>query len=123
MKVMVLPLIVLLYPLLKSLPPIYRWRMRRRIYRWYRKLADLQPGTATEAATGSVANALSRLDEIENEVSRLAVPLPFTKDVYHLRLHIDMLRGRFTNRAGKTNDGRFDALPDKGDEGRGQSAV
>jgi hypothetical protein len=23
----------LLYPLLKSLPPIYRWRVRRRIYR------------------------------------------------------------------------------------------
>jgi TRAP transporter TAXI family solute receptor len=123
MKVMVLPLLALLYPLLKSLPPIYRWRMRRKIYRWYRKLADLEPGTPANAANVSMANVLSQLDEIESQVTQLAVPLLFTKDVYHLRLHIDMLRGHFTNRASGTNGGRFDALPDNGDEGRGQSAV
>jgi TRAP transporter TAXI family solute receptor len=123
MKVMVLPLIVLLLPLLKGLPPIYRWRVRRKIYRWYRELADLEPSTPTAAANVSVANALARLDEIERQVSQLAVPLPFTKDVYHLRLHIDMLRGRFTKCAGGTNGGQFDTRPDSDDKGNGPSAV
>ena len=102
---------------------VANWRMRRKIYRWYRKLADLEPGTPADAANVSMANVLIQLDEIESQVTQLAVPMFFTKDVYNLRLHIDMLRGHFTNRASGTNGGRFDALPDNGDEGRGQSAV
>jgi TRAP-type uncharacterized transport system substrate-binding protein len=35
LKVMLVPLLVLLFPLIKVMPPIYSWRMRARIYRWY----------------------------------------------------------------------------------------
>jgi len=34
-KVMLLPLLVLLLPLLRTRPPVYRWRIRRRILRCY----------------------------------------------------------------------------------------
>ena len=36
--VMLLPLITLLIPLIRSLPPGFRWRVRSRIYRWYLRL-------------------------------------------------------------------------------------
>ena len=43
MKIMLLPLVALLYPLFKLMPPIYRWRMRSRIYRWYSELESVDP--------------------------------------------------------------------------------
>lgn len=38
LKIMLLPLVVLLMPVFKIMPPLYQWRMRSRIYRWYREL-------------------------------------------------------------------------------------
>src|SRR3546814_1915436 len=35
--VMILPLLTLLYPLFKILSPIYSWRMRARVNRWYKE--------------------------------------------------------------------------------------
>jgi TRAP transporter TAXI family solute receptor len=40
LKVMLLPLVVILLPLAKIMPPIYSWRMRAKIYRWYKELED-----------------------------------------------------------------------------------
>src|SRR3546814_4909437 len=39
--VMILPLLTLLYPLFKILPPVYSWRMRARVNRWYKELEAL----------------------------------------------------------------------------------
>ncbi|MDX2493976.1 MAG: TAXI family TRAP transporter solute-binding subunit, partial [Desulfuromusa sp.] len=41
MKIMLLPLLALLFPLFKIMPAIYRWRMRSRIYRWYAELEEI----------------------------------------------------------------------------------
>ena len=41
MKVMVLPLLAIMYPLFRLMPWIYRWRICARIYRWYADLAVL----------------------------------------------------------------------------------
>ena len=41
MKVMLVPLLTLLIPLVKIMPPVYRWQVRKKIYRWYRLLREL----------------------------------------------------------------------------------
>ncbi len=41
MKVMLIPLLTLLIPLIKIMPPTYRWQARKKVYRWYRELKDL----------------------------------------------------------------------------------
>src|SRR3546814_8147596 len=38
--VMILPLLTLLYPLFKILPPIYSWRMRARVNRWSKERSE-----------------------------------------------------------------------------------
>ena len=51
-KVLILPLITLIFPLFKIAPPLYRWRIRSRIYKWYELLraieADLKSGTSRD---------------------------------------------------------------------------
>ena len=37
-----LPLMVLIIPLMKLTPILYRWRMRSRVYRWYKQLRTIE---------------------------------------------------------------------------------
>ena len=90
LKVMLLPLLVLLFPLVKVMPPIYTWRMRARVYRWYDELEHAEAGLAE--GTHDSAWVHDELDRIESEVQRIKVPLSFTDQLYHLRQHIDLVR-------------------------------
>jgi len=90
LKVMLLPLLVLLFPLIKVMPPIYTWRMRARVYRWYEELEKAEQQLTD--GDSDVATLLDELNRIETEVRQVKVPLSFTDQLYHLREHIDMVR-------------------------------
>ena len=90
LKIMILPLLTILYPLFKILPPIYGWRMRARVTRWYKELQQLDDGLKDGSI--SVADATQRLDEVEEAVENISVPVDIVADAYTLRLHIDYLR-------------------------------
>ena len=94
MKIMLLPLVALLYPLFKLMPPIYRWRMRSRIYRWYSELEAVDSKMNKEDLTDSLDEYLLMLDNLEEKVSNISVPLAFSRELYSLRVHIDMLRNK-----------------------------
>ena len=63
MKILLLPLLTLLIPLARLAPPVYVWRMRSRIYRWYRVLREIDrklreaAGPAPVAAVATAATA------------------------------------------------------------------
>lgn len=91
-KVMLLPLVALLLPLIKILPPVYRWRVRRRIYRWYVQLRLIDLEIETSVTTQTKVQALGkRLAEIESEAAQLDIPLSYSDQLYNLRLHIRLL--------------------------------
>ena len=90
LKVMILPLLTLLYPLFKILPPAYNWRMRSRVNRWYKRLQVLDDRLRDKGV--SRADAMAELDRIEHAVEQVSVPAGFAASAYTLRLHIDYLR-------------------------------
>ncbi len=92
-KIMFLPLLGLLLPAFKIVPPLYRWRMRSRIYRWYDKLEDVDTSSANDP-DADPAQLRAVLDQLEREVRDIRVPLAFSDQLYHLRLHIDFVRRR-----------------------------
>ena len=95
MAVMVLPLLMLLFPLFKLMPPVYRWRMRSRIYRWYTQLEAVDPQVQKqEDITEHVEEYMAKLDRLEEQVSQVSIPLAYTEELYALRLHIELLRNR-----------------------------
>ncbi len=95
MKVMVLPLLVLLFPFFKLMPPVYRWRIRSRIYRWYAELEAVDPeALKKEDVTERVEEYMAKLDRIEEKVSQVSIPLAYAEELYALRLHIELLRNR-----------------------------
>ena len=93
MKVMLLPLVALLIPLLKIMPPIYRWRMRSRVFRWYRELQAIDLGLFHNIQTPR-EHYTAELDRIEQEVAKVDIPLSFADELFNLRLHIELIRRR-----------------------------
>lgn len=91
-KVMLLPLIALLFPLFRVMPPAYRWRVRSRIYRWYRKLLALDLRVRAGRPSAEVERDLEELDALETDVKRQHVPLSYADELFTLRLHIDLVR-------------------------------
>jgi TRAP transporter TAXI family solute receptor len=101
LKIMLLPFLALLFPLFKLMPPIYRWRMRSRIYHWYSELEAVDSRIQKNHAVEQIDEYLAELDRIEDMASTVSVPLSFSKELYDLRLHIEMLRNELLKIAGR----------------------
>ena len=100
MKILLLPLLTLIFPLAKLVPPVYRWRIRSRIYRWYSDLKQLE----SEAGTRDVKEILDALDELEDEVGRVTVPASYADELYHLKHHVELVRGRVLTHGSAAGD-------------------
>ncbi|HWW72015.1 MAG TPA: TAXI family TRAP transporter solute-binding subunit [Duganella sp.] len=97
MWVVVLALSALVIPLSRIIPPLYVWRIRSRVYRWYGQLrtVEQQVEGAPEGTRMQVYEAqLKRLDEIEELVNQISIPLSFADGLYGLRSHIQFVRKR-----------------------------
>jgi TRAP transporter TAXI family solute receptor len=94
MTILLLPLIAVVLPLFKLMPLIYRWRMRSKIYRWYSKLRAFDPERHKAEGSERLQEYLVKLEGIEEKVSNISVPLSYSEELYHLRMHIDMLRSK-----------------------------
>jgi hypothetical protein len=96
-KIMLVPLLVLLLPLIKIVPPTFRWRIRSRITRWYRELYAIDARiTAADAVLAD--ELIADIDRVEREVIRISVPLGFADQLYNLRSHIALVRERILAR-------------------------
>jgi hypothetical protein len=73
------------------MPAIYRWSMRRRIYRWYGELAFIERAATRGQGDRQMQNR--RLDDIESRVSAMRVPPAFASEAYTLKMHVQMVRG------------------------------
>jgi TRAP transporter TAXI family solute receptor len=99
-KILLVPLIVLLIPLVKLAPPVYRWRIRSRIYRWYALLREIDQ--ALRSGGTKVPQYKRKLDRIERELEEVNVPLSYMEEFYHLRLHIDLVQRRLAEQQQRT---------------------
>lgn len=92
MIVMLIPLVALLFPLFKIVPPTYRWRVRSRIYRWYKDVKAVDMGWTHEPSPERLSAYLTELDRIEDEVNKISTPLAYADQLYNLRMHINLVR-------------------------------
>ena len=87
-KVLFLPLFTLLIPLMRLFPPGLRWRMRSRIYRWYRNLEEIDFHGHQSASPEEIHACILELEKMDSEVMHVSVPLSYAGELYTLRIHI-----------------------------------
>jgi NMT1 family protein len=92
--VVVLPLLVIILPMSRAVPTIYRWRVRSRIYRWYGALMAIEREMMRARTDDERRDIARRLDDIQHAVAELKTPLSFADQLYVLRDHVAHVRGR-----------------------------
>lgn len=92
LKVMLVPLLALFLPLFRIMPPLYRWRVRSRIYSWYSELDNVDPESHHNLSREQLKEYLTELKRIEDEVIKVTIPLSYSVELYELRLHVEYLR-------------------------------
>ncbi|HNT85616.1 MAG: ABC transporter substrate-binding protein [Rubrivivax sp.] len=85
-------LIVLLLPLSRVVPPLYTYRVRQRVFRWYARLRRIEARLAEAPAERELL--LNELDELDRLANQTTVPLAHTDELYALRGHIEAVRRR-----------------------------
>jgi TRAP-type uncharacterized transport system substrate-binding protein len=93
--VLLIPVVGVIYPLIRFLPALYEMEMRRRIFRLYGELKTIEQETETRDAENHIADLVGQLDRLEGNVNRLRVPVYYADMLYTLRTHIDLVRERF----------------------------
>jgi len=93
-KILAVPLIVLAMPVLRATPPLLRWRTRRKVYRWYARLRELDPLMDETISAAEAKSRLARLHELELQLARVETPLSYMEEYYNLRAHLDLVHRR-----------------------------
>ncbi len=109
--ILLLPALTLLLPLFKVAPPLYRWRIRSRIYRWYTLLRQMETDLKLDENTEKLQAHWKTLQIMETELDDLHnVPLAYMQEFYSLRLHIEFVERRLIRNL------RLNGTPEEGTE-------
>ena len=92
LAVLVLPFLVVIYPLLSSLPKFKTNRIMNRINRMYGVLKGYEVELANGYDPRSIGDYLKKLDDLEHQALKLDVPKSMSNEYYALRTNINYVR-------------------------------
>jgi TRAP-type uncharacterized transport system substrate-binding protein len=91
--ILLIPILGVLYPMMRFLPRLYDWAMRSKVLRTYGELRLLEDEMAIARNDGrDMREMIARLDRLEEHASHLRVPVAYASTLYMLRNHIDLVR-------------------------------
>jgi hypothetical protein len=89
------PLLLLIIPVIRTVPSVYRWRVQNRLYKVYGALLELERDVVRREGDDRAA-LMDRLDAIEQRAETLKLPVAYADQFYVLRDHIASVRRRLT---------------------------
>src|SRR5262245_3331042 len=93
LMILLIPILAVLYPMMRFLPALYDWAMRSKVLRMYGELRLLEHEMANARGSGrDMREVISRLDRLEEQANHLRVPVAYASELYMLRDHIDLVR-------------------------------
>jgi TRAP-type uncharacterized transport system substrate-binding protein len=98
---LLIPIIGVLYPMMRSLPKVYDWTIRHRIRRLYGELRLLDERLKTAGGRDDVSGIAAALEHLEEHANGLKVPVAYANQLYDLRQHIGVVRASLNRHADK----------------------
>ncbi len=91
LKIMLIPLLTLLIPFIKGFMPLYRWRIRSKIYKWYKQL-DQHDQKCEYYDDKELLSCIEELKHLQDEIKEhIDVPLAYMSEYYMLKTHVDFV--------------------------------
>src|SRR5262245_41311203 len=92
LTILLIPILGVLYPMMRFLPSLYDWMMRSKVLRMYRELRLLEDEiTIARIAGRDTREMIARLARLEEQANHLSMPVAYASMLYMLRHHIDLL--------------------------------
>ena len=91
---LVIPFLAFAIPLVRTVPKIYHWRLRRRIYQRYGELKFLETQIKPVQTRSEFEKFMEQLGHMEDRVNRMKMPKNFAEYIYSLKGHIQFVRDR-----------------------------
>ncbi|EYF08205.1 TAXI family TRAP transporter solute-binding subunit [Chondromyces apiculatus] len=88
LKFMLVPLLTVLFSLVKLAQPIYEWRIRSRIYRHYQVLRHAERELSGDVEPLRRTQMITTLRDLQGKLGQLSAPLWAMAEIYQLRLHL-----------------------------------
>ncbi|TVQ55839.1 MAG: hypothetical protein EA355_08865 [Rhodobacteraceae bacterium] len=96
--VVLVPAVVVLLPLLRAMPGLYAWSVRKKVYGRYPDLIKIDAALDDARDAPTVARLRAELDALEQEARSIRVPAKYRDMSYTLQLHMDLVRRRMVDR-------------------------
>jgi TRAP-type uncharacterized transport system substrate-binding protein len=94
-------ILAVMLPLSRIVPPLYEFRVRSRIFRWYGQLRDIE--NRIDGADDQSA-LLEELSHLEHRAEKISVPLSYANELYALRNNIQLVRKKVQSRQKYQNE-------------------
>ncbi|HEX6774813.1 MAG TPA: TAXI family TRAP transporter solute-binding subunit [Methylomirabilota bacterium] len=103
LKLLLLPLLAVWLPLLRLAPMIASWRKGRWLKRYYARLRDVEGRLATAQRPDELREGITELEALRGEVQKVSrkLPLQQQQDIYHWRLHVQLILNEALERLGR----------------------
>jgi TRAP-type uncharacterized transport system substrate-binding protein len=100
--ILLIPIMGVLYPMIRFLPRLYDWVMRSKILRIYGELRLLEDDMIrSRGGRLDWRDMRARLDRLEEQSNHLKIPVAYASMLYMLRDHIDLVREGLNKQADK----------------------
>ena len=86
--ILLIPLLMVLFPLFKAIGPLYRWRIRARIYRWYKHLREIDRQIDNGTLADHLDSEIAQLEQMQDQLAKVEVPLSYSSELYDLHVHL-----------------------------------
>ena len=87
-------ILAVLLPLSRIVPPLYEFKIRSRVFRWYGQLREIE--ARARLGVEPLEFLVKELTQLETRVGKITVPLSYADELYALRNHIDLVRQKIT---------------------------
>jgi uncharacterized protein len=92
--IVLIPLLAILIPLIRLIPAAYNWFLKFRLFKYYGELRFLEMQIKQEVDIEDWSFFDKKLDDIEDRVGGMKLPISFSQYIYELRINIDFVRSQ-----------------------------
>jgi TRAP transporter TAXI family solute receptor len=94
---MLIPVVGILYPLVRVAPVLFGWKMQRRVFKLYNELRAIEQAMESPNGESSTDDLVDRLNHLEEKADHLWVPVSAMGTLYLFKMHINFVRKRLEN--------------------------
>ena len=101
LKILLIPLLTLMFPLFKGIVPLYRWTMRSKIYKWYKQVNEIDK-RVKDLNRDKLKEELKELEGLQTIIQdHTNVPMSFMGEYYNLLMHVELIINKIKSQLNK----------------------